>query len=51
MNIPVTGINKTKANFFLEIARAFEILSIYHSIDEAKQQELLEFLTYLQAKK
>lgn len=51
MNIQASGANQQKSKFFKEIATAFEFLAIFYQLDEEQQQELLQHITYLQAKK
>ena len=51
MNIPQTGTNAQKAKFFKEIANAFEFLSVYHSLNEQQQLELMQYISSLQFKK
>lgn len=40
MNIPQTGPNQSKSNFFKEISAAFEFLEVYYRLTAEQQNEL-----------
>lgn len=50
MNIQSDGKNPQKAKFFKEIAVAFEFLSLYNRLDKEQQNELMHYLTILEAR-
>lgn len=49
MNLPQDGENLKKAQFFAEVAIAFEFLAFYNRLPAEKQLELMQYITKLQA--
>ena len=50
MNIPTTGPNPAKVKFFREVANSFEFLSIFYTLSEQDQLELMQTMLALQSK-
>lgn len=44
LRLPETGPNAQKAKFFVEVATAFEILALLHTLTAEEQRALNEFL-------
>ncbi len=49
MNIPATGANKSKENFFREVSVAFQFLEIFYKLNKEQQEELMEMMTRYEA--
>ncbi len=49
MNIPATGPNKSKENFFREVSTAFTFLEIFYRLSKEQQENLMEMMTRYEA--